>query len=137
MLILQLQMAVAERRTAFDNDWLFHRGDSLSSHCDSNSFPIDLNGTRCLGLKHQPAATSIDACRTACCSVGISCQTFQWCTPGKPCDRESHTRGCWIGAMDNCDSHPGMSVCIVGARDPLCDEGRGDCPLTTIFFSCK
>jgi hypothetical protein len=63
-----------------------------SSTCDDTAFPYDLSGKQALGLTKGPtSATTIEACRQACCDAGASCDIYQFS------HHPSMSPDCWIG----------------------------------------
>ena len=101
---LGAKLASGTQWSSFDTDWKFNRGASGSGAACQNltaAFPVDLGDTRCKGLRSTPTADAA-ACAAACCALGASCQTWQWCAKGEKCAQQ--TQGCWIGAEANCDA---------------------------------
>ncbi len=105
-----------QRDSAFDDSWLFFRGDSSPGLC---SFPIDLGDVQCMGLTPVPFATTPDACAQACCTRSTVCQTWQFCPTGTVCDQHG-VGGCWVGAEADC--HPSTDGWVSRGRDAGPDE---------------
>jgi hypothetical protein len=101
-----------QRDSAFDDSWLFFRGDNSPGPC---SFPIDLGDVQCMGLTPVPSATTTDACAQACCAASTECQTWQFCPAGAVCDTVGHVGGCWVGAEADC--HPSGDGWVSRGRD--------------------
>jgi len=59
--------------------------------CD---FPQPLDGTEVYGLASAPHASDPSSCAAACCALGASCLTWQWCAGGGECAPAS---SCWVG----------------------------------------
>eukprot|EP01047_Picozoa_sp_COSAG01_P020770 COSAG01_NODE_1187_length_11337_cov_185.267574_5_plen_173_part_00 len=73
--------------------------------CDTAAFPRDLGDEQCLGLTKAPGWAQDDAgkCCAACAEAGASCQTWQYCAKGKPCDSSPDSaQGCYLGQADHC-----------------------------------
>merc|ERR1712039_220363 len=65
---------------------------SQDGTCDDSSFPHDLAGYQAMGLSAGPSnATTVDACRQACCDAGSSCDIYQFS------EHPSRAPDCWIG----------------------------------------
>ena len=101
---LLLSAAQAARVTSLlDFGFKFQQRGGPAAPCAANKtsdWPVDLTGKQCLGLT-QVAATDAASCLDACCADD-TCQTYQWCPPGAPCNSPS---SCWVGAMSDCN-HP-------------------------------
>ena len=104
MILLLASLASATDWSSFDTGWKFNRGASNAGATCRNltsTFPVNLGDTRCRGLRSTPTADAA-ACAAACCAMGASCQTWQWCPKGAKC--AASTQGCWIGAEAHCDA---------------------------------
>merc|ERR1712048_1212371 len=64
----------------------------IGDACAAEDFPHDLTGKQAMGLQAGPeSATTADACREACCSMGADCAIYQFSkTPSIAPD-------CWLG----------------------------------------
>jgi hypothetical protein len=63
--------------------------------CSAAEFTVNLNGLHCQGLS-RPTDTMAtpEACASACCAAGTSCEVWQFTTGG------GLTQHCWIGKID-------------------------------------
>jgi hypothetical protein len=60
--------------------------------CDDSAFPFDLTGKQALGLQAGPSsATTLEACRQACCDGGSNCEIYQFSS------HPSRNPDCWLG----------------------------------------
>ena len=68
---------------------------------DNCSFPTNLTGRQCKGLKQVKDAKSSDECEQACCSDDKACSVWQY-------DLGPSQRGCWVGRADPaaCEPNP-------------------------------
>ena len=98
--------AVGEETPAAAADAAAGTSDAI---CSAATFPINFNGTQCMHLSQAPASSYAE-CMAACCTLGRTCNTFQWCPPGhhggaKDCAPAS---SCFVGSSTNeCHAQPG------------------------------
>ena len=132
-------MAAGGTRAPFDDGWKFIRAESplapvlFSTRAEVERAPDEDRavctnvtqlpiGTATMHLHHAMAATSITACKQACCD-DPTCETAQWCGPagcgrdpsGKPSDQNT----CWMGLLSNTRNSAGWQSF---------DMGRGHSP---------
>merc|ERR1719183_2631209 len=52
---------------------------AIDGTCDDKAFPHDLSGKQAMGLHAGPtSATTLEACRQACCDEGTTCDIYQF-----------------------------------------------------------
>eukprot|EP00045_Choanoeca_perplexa_P021906 m.7700 g.7700 ORF g.7700 m.7700 type:complete len:1060 (-) comp8923_c0_seq1:41-3220(-) len=93
--------------TSFDLNWRFKRGDDVASavQCAKTTPWHSLGDVQCFGLNLAHQATSMAGCAQACCAMGNTCQTYQFCPAGAACVQGIvAANSCWVGAMSNCDN---------------------------------
>jgi hypothetical protein len=98
-----LNLVEARKKDNLSLGWRFHLGEvSRPGSCSASSFPIDKNGTQCLGLSQATSATTPSECVNACCASS-SCTLWQFdqnglaCWLGNDCS-QNLTGPPWIGA---------------------------------------
>jgi hypothetical protein len=115
-------------RAPFDTGWKFIRAESPAASppppaVSLNSATVCENITLMPGLVTMhltpvPGATSLAACKQACCAEP-SCETAQWCGPAGCGDPPTDQSTCWMGLLTNTKKGPGWSSW---------DMGRGHSP---------
>jgi hypothetical protein len=116
LILCSLVFSFARTRELFDFDWRFYLGaPGSNASCNASTFPVDYSGVQCLELTAQPGISSAAACEAVCCSLGESCQLWQYAS----------SPGCWIGP--SCDTNltgPGwVGAGRVASPTPSCDAG--------------
>jgi hypothetical protein len=73
------------------------------------TFAVNNTGTWCTKLSAHAAATTVAACRAACCALGDQCKVYQFCPATEPCFGTIHSKeSCWLGPTVDC-APPGSS----------------------------
>lgn len=113
-----LAHAAARTVVPFDFGWRHYLGNPPSTCGAANqTFPINMNGTQCIGLTQAPAATDAASCQAACCG---SCNVWQWCPSGAGC---SSPNECWVGQMGECwQNQPGWVSAATNSTGPSADS---------------
>ena len=99
-----LAAAAAAQRTVGDLDrgWRFQPdsgGPAPSCNDPNTTFPLPYDNTQCMGLEHQAQAdNSLADCINSCCADD-TCEVYQFCAPGAPCQGAGSGGGCWTGTL--------------------------------------
>jgi len=65
----------------------------------NTTFPLPYDNQQCIGLNHQAQAdNSLQDCINSCCADD-TCEVYQFCAPGEPCDQAGSGGGCWTGLI--------------------------------------
>merc|ERR1712050_235582 len=87
----------------------------VDGKCDDSTFPHDLTGYQAMGLSAGPStATTVDACRQACCDAGSSCDIYQFS------EHPSRSPDCWIGKSTSFVKDASRAYQSRSKKDPKC-----------------
>lgn len=111
--VLWASNAAAEssrEQVLFSYGWRFRMGVP-PVNCSPDTFPQNLSGVECMGLKamHGDPDASAAACRDACCGAGAACAIWQWSAAPAP------GGGCWAGQSTDCSHN--SNAWVGGGRD--------------------
>ena len=103
VLSLAPALALGQRYVAsLDANWRYQPdAPPAPPQCsDPNTlFPLPYDNQQCMGLNHQAQADgSLQACINSCCADD-TCEVYQFCAPGQPCDQAGSGGGCWTGTL--------------------------------------
>ena len=101
---------ISGRQTqSFDAGWKFFLGEhpgynQTNPSCSDATFPLDLTGIRCDGMRTGHGTMhSAAECEQQCCTNSW-CEVWQWCdAPGATPGCDIGGARCWMGTLDACE----------------------------------